>query len=199
MTNVTFPASPLPQSANPKPVDYGAWQAPIAGGNSMRLDRLGNRFTMDVSMPRMKPEPTGRLWVSALLRSIGNFVLFPFPQPGLVIGTPGSALIDGAGQTGSTLKLKTMTVGYVIREGQFLNADDGTYAALFMCTADTTVGSDGKATVPIWPMIRNSPQNGAPSYIAAPFIMGKLSGNEQGWTLERAGTRGLQFTITEVR
>lgn len=199
MSVIYLPTNRLPMSVNPKPLDFGGWQEPIAGGDITRLDRLGNRFSVDVVMPRMAPEPYGRLWVSALVRAIGQLVVLPFPQVGLALGAPGSSLIDGAGQTGTSLKLRNMTVGYTIREGQFLNGDDGTFAALFMSTSDQVVGSDGKVTVPIWPMIRHSPADGAPTYIAAPMITGRLSGNLNGWTLERAGTRGLQFTITETK
>ena len=117
----------------------------------------------------------------------------------LDVGTPGPAVVDGASQLGSSLKLKLGSPGYTIKRGQFLNADDGAFVALHMCTADTVIGSDGKATVPIKPPLRHSPANGASARLDAPIIMGKLLGSEAGWTLQRAKARGLKFTVAETK
>jgi hypothetical protein len=59
--------------------------------------------------------------------------------------------------------------------------------------------SGGAGTFPLWPLLRMSPPDNSAINFAAPVIQGRLTGNQNGWTLERAGTRGLQFTITEVR
>ncbi|UAK24180.1 hypothetical protein [Sphingomonas nostoxanthinifaciens] len=198
MAFILLPSSPLPQSANPKPIDYGMWQQPIAGGTTTRLDRFGNRFSMDVVLPRLKPEPDGRIWVARLLQAINQDVQLAFPQMGLNIGVPGAPVVDGPGQGGLALAIRGFSAGYHVREGQFFSfVDAGGRPYLEMSTADVVADSAGKAVVPLYPMLRTSPSDGIALNFAAPVIVGQLSGNENGWTLERAGTRGLQFTITE--
>ncbi len=199
MSVIALPTFPLPQSVNPKPLDYGGWQEPIAGGVTTRLDRLGNRFSIDVTMPRMRPEPTGRIWVSALLKSVGSLAQIVFPQPGLDIGSPGPVAVNGAAQAGSSIVLKNFAAGYTIRDGQFFNLTDGISYHLHAGQADVVADGSGNATIPIWPMLRSSPVADSRSEWTTPSITGRLTGNENGWTLERAGTRGLQSTITEVR
>lgn len=198
MTVIALPTVRNPQSATPRPMTNGGWQTPIAGGDEFWLGRQGDKFAMDVELPQLVPDPDGRLWIAALVDSIGQVVSMAFAQL-LDVGLPGPVAIDGAGQLGSSLKVKAGAPGYTIRRGQFLNSDDGSYVALHMCTADTVIGGDGKATVPIKPPLRRSPANSALARIDAPIIMGKLLGSEAGWTLQRAKTRGLKFTVSEIK
>lgn len=199
MVAIVMPTSPLPQSANPKPLDYGGWQTPIGGGTDARLDRLGSRFAMAVQTPRLKPEPDGRIWVSRLIEAISVGAEMAFPQVGFAIGNPGAPVIDGAGQGGAALALRGMTPGYTIREGQFFTLVYASRKKLLKASADVVVGADGKVIVPIWPLISIAPADGATCNFAAPVIQGRVSGNENGWTLQRAGVSGLQFVITETR
>lgn len=200
MAVVLLPGSPLLQSANPMPLDYGSWQAPAMGGVITRLDRLGNRFAIACTTPRLKPEPDGRIWVSRLLQAVGGVVRIAFPQVGLSIGAPGAPLVDGANQAGSSLKMKQLAAGYDVREGQFFNIVDPAGANyLHQATADIVADGSGGLTIPIYPMLRISPADASPVNLAAPVIEGQLSGNDKGWTLERAGVDGLQFTITELK
>lgn len=199
MTAVILPATPLPRAASPRPLEYGGWQTPIVGGPELYLGRLGNRWAIDFQTPRMKPEPTGRVWSSALVRSIGQMARAIVPQPGLEIGTPGSPVVNGAGQTGTTVSLRGFAAGYVIRDGQFLSFTDGTYLYLHRATADATANGSGVVSVPLWPMLRQSFADGAAVNVAAPLIEGKLIGSAQGWTMARARVDGLSFTVMEVR
>jgi hypothetical protein len=197
---IALPSSPLPNQAVPK---LRVWGGPIGGdlgGEVQNIVLPGSRFAIDVTMPRMKPEPDGRIWASELVsaRAKGSTVTMPFPQPGLAIGSPGSAAVNGGGQLGTVLQLLGMTPGYVVRKGQFFSILSGGRHYLHKSDADATVNGSGQVTLSISPMLRKSPTNGASVEFAAPVIEGFLEGNEQGWTQVRARTIGLQFTIAEA-
>ena len=197
---IALPTSPLPNSVTPRPLDFGSWQEPALGGPVTRLDRLGNRFAMDVTTPQLRPEPDGRIWVSRLLQAIGGEVTYAFPQVGLSIGAPGASVVNGAGQAGASLLIRGLAPGYTIRDGQFFNVHGSTGRAyLHAAIADVVASAGGLATVAIWPMLRISPGDGSTVNLAAPIIQGRLLGNEKGWTLQRAGMRGLEFTVAEAR
>jgi hypothetical protein len=197
---IALPSTPLPNQAVPSLRVFGGVIEPPTGGEAQNIVRVGTRFAVNVTMPRLKPEPDGRIWTAALVsaRAAGSRVTMPFPQPGLDIGSPGSAAVNGGGQLGNILQLLGMTVGYVVRRGQFLSIATGGRNYLHMATADTTVDGSGHVALPIAPMLRVSPTNSASVNFAAPVIEGNLEGSEQSWTLVRARTIGIQFTIAEA-
>lgn len=197
---IALPTSPLPQVASPAPVVFGGPQLAAMGGEDQFINRVGNRFALEVTTPKLVPQPDGRLWIAALLKAwmTGERVSFPFPQPGLVIGSPGSAQVDGAGQTGSTLNMKGMTPGYTVRKGQFFNVITGGRRYLYESDIDQTVDGLGKLAAAINPMIRVSPANND-TVDFNPLIEGLLLGDQRSWTHVIARTQGLKFTIRETR
>ncbi|WP_374649106.1 hypothetical protein [Rhizorhabdus sp.] len=196
---ITLPTSPEPRAATPRPVEYGDWQSPIMGGPETYLARLGNRWAIDFETPRLKPEPEGRLWASALVRSIGQTVRIAVPQPWLSIGLPGSPVVNGAGQTGAYLSITSASAGYVFRDGQFINVTDGTYLYLHQVVGAVTANGAGQALLPIWPILRTAPASGSAVEVSAPKIEGRLIGTAKGWTMARARIEGLAFSVAEVR
>lgn len=197
--SVLLPQPRLPQAAVPKLLDYGADQKAPQGGATQRLNRLGNRFSIDISYPRLRPEPDGRILASALRRAKTEGARFAFPQPGLVIGDPGAPVVNGAGQAGSQLSLRGFSVGYVIKAGQFFSIIHGGRRYLHCANEDTGMGSDGAATVPIHPMLRVSPADGAICEVAQPHIEGLIAGSEVPveWTAAKAMVPTI--TLTEQR
>jgi hypothetical protein len=197
---ILLPSSPLPLSATPEPRIFGGWLTPTMGGEEQFLARIGNRFAMTVTTPRLKPEPDGRLWVAALVEAwmTGGVVAMPFPQPGLEIGDPGAPVVDGAGQSGSLLRIRGFAPGYAMRRGQFFPVRDGGRRYLHMATAATVAGADGRLTLPVAPMLRIRPGDGALCDVARPMIEGKPGGDRAAWTHVRARMQGLTFTITEI-
>lgn len=196
--SIALPSSPLPATATPRPLDFGAWQSPPGGGDAQRIERSGSRFALDITTPHLRPEPDSRIWVSRLLQGISDTVVFPFPQPGLTIGNPGFPVVDGGSQAGQTLLMRGFIPGYTMREGQVHSIIIAGQRYLYVALADRVADGAGKLALPIWPPIRVSPANGATCEVAAPMIEGALTGQEKGWTLARAQTRGLTFTITEI-
>lgn len=195
--SILLPAKPAPRSATPRLLDFGSDLTPPMGGAMQRLNRLGNRFAIDVTLPPMK-EPLARPYLAALLKGKAEGVLLRFPQPGFDPGNPGAPVVDGAGQTGSLLRVRGASAGYVFKAGQFFSILHGGRRYLHQVNADVAADGTGKATLPITPMLRISPANGATCEFAQPMIEGFLQGNELPWTLDLAAIYGLSFTLTEV-
>lgn len=186
--SVLLPQPRLPQKAVPKLLDWGADQKAPQGGGTQRLNRLGNRFAIEISYPRLRQEPDGRVLSSALRRAKTEGARFAFPQPGLEIGTPGSPVVRGSGQLGSTIALGGFVPGYVVRDGQFFSIVHGGRRYLHCASADRTADASGNLSLPIHPMLRVSPANGATCEFGQPYIEGLISGAEVPleWTIAKA-------------
>lgn len=194
--SVALPSSPAPASATPRLIDFGSVQTPPQGGPAQRLNRIGNRYAIEVQMPTLTPDQR-RVFVARLMRGLTEGVIMRFPQPGFSVGTPGSPAVNGSGQTGSTLSLRGLSGGYVIKEGQALSIIVGGRRYLHFAAADIPA-SGGTAAVPITPMLRVVPGDGAIVEIALPMIEGFLSGNEVAWQVRTDQNADLGFTITEA-
>jgi len=197
--SILLPQPRLPNKAVPKYLDFGADQKSAMGGAYQRLNRLGNRFSLDISYPRLKPEPDGRILGAALRRAKTEGALFPFPQPGLIIGMPGVPVIDGAGQAGSLTVLRGFTPGYVVRAGQFFSIIHGGQRYLHCVNEgqDWQADNVGRLFLPIHPILRIVPANGAVCEFAQPYIEGIVSGASIDIELTVAKSQMPVITIIE--
>lgn len=195
--SILLPQLRLPQSATPRFLDFGADLVPQVGGPSQRINFMGCRFALVVQYPRLKPEPDGRILMAALRRAKLEGALFPFPEPGIPAVNYSAPQVNGAGQQGSTLHLKGLTAGITILNGKFLSIIYGGQRYLHHATADTPVGSDGTVALPIFPMLRINPNDGATIELAQPIIEGVLSGNTVDAELSIAKSQPASITITE--
>ncbi|MFN5614399.1 MAG: hypothetical protein ACK45V_01705 [Brevundimonas sp.] len=166
---VTLPTSPAPASIAIGLISARNELSPAFGGPVQRLNRKGSRWRATVSLPAMT-YAEALAWTD--LRVEADTVVLDVPQPGLEIGTPGTPLVKGAGQLGASLLIDGLTVGYVVRKGQFLSVVTGSQRYLYQATAAVTANGSGEATVAIRPMLRVSPADNAVVEIAAPKIEG---------------------------
>ena len=194
--SLLLPATRQPSSAVPRPYTFSGNQESTLGGPSTPVIRMGDRLALDMVITRMT-HAEAAIWLSVLMRAISEDARAPFPQPGITIGTPGAATIDGAGQTGSSLALKTMTAGYVVRQGQWFHILQGGKRYLHHATAPGTVDGAGKVVLSIWPMLRIVTVNSSPCDFVAPQIEGQLIGAEAGIPLVRARAESIKLSIVE--
>ncbi len=194
---VTLPDTPGTVSATPRLLDFGGLITPALGGEQQRINRLGNRWGITATLPPMRIEPDGRRWTAALCEGLTDTVLFPFPQVDFNTGVPGAPVVNGAGQTGSTINLSGFTPGYFVRKGQFFSVISAGRRYLYQVRADVATDAAGAAAVPITPMLRKSPANGDACEFAVPMIEGFLQDSGIAWTVDLARTVGLEFTIFE--
>lgn len=198
--SVMLPSSPAPVAAEPAYLDWGGTLRPIFGGAVQKLNRLGDRFALDVAMPPLRTEAQGREWVADLILGQRQGAMIEWPQPDLVIGAPGTPVVDGSGQAGSFLNLRGFAAGYGVRKGQFFSIVHGGRRYLHMATAAAVADGSGViAPLPIAPMLRMQPSDGAVCEFALPMIEGWLEGDSRSWTLDVARFTGLSFRISEAK
>lgn len=204
---VILPTFPAPQSAEPYFLDAGGVQKSMAGGEDMRLDRLGDRFGLSVNLIPMRwhdmttAEQTraARVWVARLIQGISQGAVLPWPQPGFAApgGTrvAGGAVISGASQ----IPIVSAGVPLTLLEGQFFThfrkATGRRY--LYQVRADTVLPGNGSAVVPIWPRVRGPIATGDVLEFGKPTIEGLVRGDSVGWSLAVTRLAGIGFKIEE--
>lgn len=194
--SILLPSSPGIRAGKPRLLDFGGTLTPPLGGPAQKLNRLGNRFQLDVELATSPGDTTGRIFVNRLLRALTAGAILPFPQD-MDSGLPGTPVVDGAGQLGSSLQLRGFTPGYQVLEGQFFSIIYGGRRYLH-AAADNVATGTGQLVLPIVPMLRISPNDGATCEFGQPMIEGFLSGNSQEWALQRDPYLDISFTITEA-
>ncbi|MDO7843458.1 hypothetical protein [Sphingomonas immobilis] len=178
---ILLPDTPGLKTDRPAMMDFGGTLTPPLGGPVQRLLRLGTRHSLTFVMPQMETEPHGRIWSAKLRMAKLYGVLLPFGQDGFNIGAPGAPVVDGAGQSGSTILLKGFTPNYTVMFGQAFSLVHNGKRYLHFAAAQGQVGGDGKVTLDIFPMLRVLPANNAVCEFGKPMIEGSLSGNEVAW------------------
>lgn len=194
---ILLPVEPVPQRWTPRALDWGGELVPLLGGETQRLNRLGDRFAIDVTLTPTQDATLALAYISRLRRGRRDGARLPFPQLNLAIGAPGDVRVDGAGQAGSSLAVRGVGAGYGFAEGQFFSLVCNGRRYLHSVSSAAVAPGSGRLTLAIEPMLRVSPADGDVAEVAAPMVEGFVAGAEQGWTVDIAGTVGLSFTLTE--
>ena len=197
--SIIIPQPRLPQSAVIRFLDFGGTLTPPGGGAAQRVNRLGSRCAIDIQFPRLRPEPDGRVLMSAIRQALVDGALFPVPQPGFHISAPGAPVVDGAGQLGTTLNIRGFTPEYAGRNGQFFSIIQAGRRYLHHLTYEGIADPTGRmAAAAIWPMLRVSPDDGAVCEFFKPMIEGFLTGNSVEIELSIAKGVPAKIMITEA-
>jgi hypothetical protein len=171
-------------------------RSPISG-DSQRDNRPGSRFGLNVQLPPMKSDDTARKLVALLNEGLEQGVIVHWPQIGFDAGAPGLVQINGANQLGTTLNVDGVGTGYSFRHGQFGNfTTSAGRLHLFQLRGDVHYG-DGTAALPIFPMIRKSPNDNSAVDFTTVRLEGWLDDEARSWTVGRARSTGLSFAVTE--
>jgi hypothetical protein len=196
--SILLPSDPMPNTAVAELLSWGGVLTPPLGGASLRINRLGDRFRITITLPPRISGDILRVYLARLRRALTQGALMAFPQPGLVIGNPGAPVVNGSGQIGSTIKLRGFVPQYVVREGQFFSIIHNGRRYLHAASADMQASNSGTMDLPIDPLLRILLADGDVCEFAQPMIEGFLSGDSLAWTYTRAKTTPPTFTITEV-
>lgn len=197
MPAIELPRKPGIKSARPRLIDYGADQEPALAGPFNRLNRPGNRYAIDIELPPMRSEPTGRIYTSRLRRAKREGALFAFPQDGFKVGSPGTPVVNLGGQSGRTLNIRGLTPYYSFREGQFFSLVHSGRRYLSAVAAPVLASGTGTAAVELEEMLRVIPSDGDTCEIARPMIEGVLAGQTVEWELMTDPYTVVRLTITE--
>jgi len=169
------------------------------GATSLRINKPGSRHRMTFTYPPMPPEVAAR-FSTKLKRALRNGLQIPVP---LLIkqGVPGSPVVDGADQSGSSIAVRGLTPGYIAKESFWLtivDADDTAY----LHAVETTVVADGsgEATIEIEPPLRVPFEDGDTIELGKPYMQGfvELPVLEQEY-IEAKFTAGITFPLEEYK
>jgi hypothetical protein len=193
MAVLTLPTVPAPRSMSIELVTAKNTLTPAFGGSDQELLRKGTRYALSFEVGPMA-YATSMDWDD--LMAEGDTVLMRVYQPGLVIGTPGTPLVNGAGQAGTSLVIDGLTAGYVIRKGQFLSIVTAGQRYLYRARASATANGSGQATVQFRNMLRRPPADNDVVEIAQPMIEGFVKDMSMG-AVGPDGLVTISFTVRE--
>jgi len=196
--SVDLPTWPSPATYEPRQVSYGSDLTPPMGGDIQRMVRLGDRWAMDITMPTMTRSDAD-FWIAALMAGFSDSVVLNVPQPKNGVGAPGAPQVNGANQSGITLALKGLTVGYNLNVGQWLSIIVSGRRYLHRLTASVVANGSGQASVSIWPMLRVSPANSATVEIVQPKIEGLVKRDSIRQPMITGQLVNLSFSIMEQK
>lgn len=194
---ITLPSTPKPNRMSVELLDFGITQR---GAASLRVDRPGARYRLQFSWPRevMRPPVTNR-FLSRLKRGkrqgVQMDLLLSMPQ-----GSPGSPVVDGAGQSGSSIAVRGLTLNYTARDDYWLTIveADGT-AYVHSVYAAFRASDTGTATIQIEPPLRAPFADGDRVELARPFIQGELLGESFSYAFEELRQVPLVIVIEEYQ
>lgn len=178
---IELPDEPAPNLASPRLVDNGFTQRGQSGPAG-RVDRPGSHWAMVVTFPPLKAE-AGRVFTVRLTRAQAEGLRVEVPLLGVKQGIPGAPVVDGAGQTGTTLNARNLTPYYAAKEGFWLHIEnvDGE-RCLHQVTAQVIADASGVAALSIWPPLWKAFADGDSIELAHPTIEGAIEPLE-GWSL----------------
>lgn len=176
--------------------DRSAELDPVLGGVAQTIRRIGVKFALSVSTPRLKIESEGRKAIALLQQAKLQDGFIEYPQPDLGIGSPGSPTVNGAHTGGTTLNITGGTPHYVIRQNQALNLTRNGRLFLYFAATPLMLDGNGAGAVLLTTPMRTHLEGGNAVNLAKPVIAGQIEGGI-GWTYEVARLTGLQFTIRE--
>ena len=196
---ISMPATP----AAPASVEFTAEDtvavsiSPFTGQQQVQ-DWGASFLEASVSLPALT-HPQAQQWIAFLLALRGQANVFQLGDP-LAVSPQGSGagapLVDGAGQTGYTIKLKgfTASAANVLLPGDWIQIGYRIYRTLIAASADST----GRLALSIWPQIRESPGDGAAVVLNRTQGLWRLQNNARKWSISAARVYGMQFDIREA-
>lgn len=179
------------------PIDSGGPADGSLGGPSDYINRPGYRYSVQFDLQPIPSAKEARIFESLLEQGSREDVSYPWPldQKSLAAGIP---VVDGSNPPGAVIAMSGLQPGFVFRIGQpfaVVLADGSGF--VHKATAAVSVGDDGLASVPVFPLTRTTFADGSVVEIERPRIRGVLSwdGSSQG----AYGVRPFSFTISERR
>jgi hypothetical protein len=142
-------------------------------------------------------------WISALMQMQGMSNAFQLGDPlkkaprGSALGTPvadGSIAMVAGGQTLYTTNWDTLQTGLLL-PGDYLQIGFRLHRVLDEVISD----NNGKATISIWPSLREPPVNGEPLVLDSPVGLFRLGNNKNTWSSGVDSLTHLSFVFQEYR
>ena len=184
-----------------RPQSFSGDQEGSLGGPSLPIPRLGDRFAVDIETTQFRQDAESRLFIAAVFEATtaGARIALRQPNASRALRVFSSPVVDGAGQSGSTLAVRGLVRGQTVTRGDFLSIVHGgnRYLHMIAGAGQISAGADGKVAIPLWPMLRFLSVDAEPVELTGPMIEGKLVGFDKGAAFKRARAEPLSFSIVE--
>lgn len=179
----------------------GVWESPFTLSREIQ-DFGGDRWSCEFTLPAMR-RATAEPWLATLLTLFGQkgTVLIGDPDARVPRGTAsGTPQVDGANQTGRNLATKgwTALATNVLRAGDYIQLGTSTTTRLYKVLADASADAAGKATLSIFPRLRESPANSAAITTTAAKGTFRLASNDMSWATDYQGFYDLELSFVEA-
>lgn len=165
-------------------------------GDSMVRHRMGDRWAMDVSVPAVDAASCGPGLMADLVRGKKEAVRIPVPEHLPVAGYGASPTVNGSA-SGTSLPVKGLTPGVVIRKGKWLNHVYGGQRFLYQTASEAAADGSGNATLNLTQMLRRPGVDGHQIILSAPVIEGLIPPG-QSWSMGSLPAIGVSFSVEEV-
>lgn len=195
---IILPTWPGARRAVPRVLDYGGILEPASGAKTQRLNRLGNRYGVAFEMPPLENKDEGLIWVNRLIRGQKEGARMEYPLLDFDPGTPGDFVVDGDGQSGTSLAIRGGTPGYQFKEGQPFTLQIHDQLYFDFVAADALADGSGNAVITLTQMLRAEPHDAGVLLIQQPVIEGWVMGDAVSWELSLERNVGLSFEIHET-
>ncbi len=194
---IELPRWAVPVGAAPALLDFGGVLRPVLGGALQKIDRAGSRYRVMIDFPPAEGADEGRILVARMIRAKrqGLRVAYPLASSQPVAGTP---VVDGAGQAGTTLSIRGLQPHQILREGWWMTVYRSDGRGYLYNIDGVVAGPDGRAAVPIAPMLRWPHSDGDRIELVRPTIEGLVDGNEWAWSVDVENLMGIQAVIEEA-
>ncbi len=167
------------------------------GGADLQIPRMGDRFVVDVSTSQLRQDPESRHLIALLMEATTADARIELRMPNRPKPIGSGIVVDGASQTGSTLNVRGLFRQTEIVHGRFFSVVHAGVHFVYMTRGRVVADANGKAAVPIWPMLRFITVDGEDALFDQPMIEGQLVGFDKGAGFERNRTKPLAFSIQE--
>ena len=162
----------------------------------------GQIWMVDIKLKQLKGA-SAQEWIAALLSLNGIQGTFYLGDPALRAprGThPGTPVVDGASQTGQMLNTEgwTITQTGILLAGDWIQLGTGLTQRIYRILKDINSDGNGKASLDIWPRLRESPANHDSVIIHNTMGIFRMSDNEMPWDIEYSLLYGFEFSVIEA-
>lgn len=180
-----------------RPRLFSGNQEGVLGGADLAIPRMGDRFAVDISTAQLRQDADSRLLIALLMEATTADARIELRLPNRPAPIGSGIVVDGAGQTGSTLNVRGLFRQIEIVHGRFFSIIHAGVHFVYMTRRRVFADANGKAAIPVWPMLRFITVDGEEAAFDQPMIEGQLVGFDKGAGFERNRTKPLTFSIQE--
>ena len=194
--SIALPALPWQTDVKPRLISYRSDLTPALGGPAARINRLGARYAVDVTLPTLDRD-MGPVWIGSRLQAEANNLTLTLTWPSATYAAVTGAEVNGSGQAGTSLSVRGLGAGQTIGTLTPFSFVSGGRNYLHLTTSAVTADGSGNAVLPLGNMLRSAPSDGAGVNFSAPTIEGFVDGASAQWELMLSRFHKVSFTLTE--